>query len=251
MKCSIKYVCNYNHNASTFVTLHNHDCYELVYYVKGSGTTKIGKKDYSYKKGDFVLMRPNTPHDESHTELSEMLYIGFAYEGNHIHLENGLYQDKRNIKIYHLLKQIKEEATDQEAYHETKIFHLINEIVIEFARITGATKTKGNDLSYVKNYIDEHYNQQIDHTMLAELSGYSYHHFRHLFKEKTGLSPQSYIINERVKSAKRLLANTDLSILDISHECGFSNESQFSSIFKRTLGQTPTGYRKSNIEMNY
>ncbi len=66
-----------------------------------------------------------------------------------------------------------------------------------------------------------------------ERSGYSYDHFRHMFKERTGLSPMNYIIDKRIDYAKRLIVSTDMTLSTISQECGFSTSSQFSSMFRR------------------
>lgn len=75
------------------------------------------------------------------------------------------------------------------------------------------------------------------------MAGYSYHHFRHLFKAKTGLAPFEYIIEKRIEAAKNLLSNTNKSITYISENCGFSSCSQFSMLFKKHCGLSPKQFR--------
>ena len=48
----------------------------------------------------------------------------------------------------------------------------------------------------------------------------------------------------RVEEAKRLLNNTDDSLLDIAIGVGFDNQSYFTSVFKKLTGLTPGQYRK-------
>ncbi|NOU49805.1 helix-turn-helix transcriptional regulator [Pseudoalteromonas sp. JBTF-M23] len=59
------------------------------------------------------------------------------------------------------------------------------------------------------------------------------------------------LINEyRVEEAKRLLASTDHSIVDVSFESGFNSRSTFNTAFKNAVGLTPSAYRQANLEIN-
>jgi AraC-like DNA-binding protein len=48
----------------------------------------------------------------------------------------------------------------------------------------------------------------------------------------------------KIEKAKELLAKTNLSILDITVECGFNSQSYFSTVFSGFEGMTPNQYRK-------
>ena len=67
----------------------------------------------------------------------------------------------------------------------------------------------------------------------------------HLFKSKTGLSVKEYIIDLRIKQAKKLLTATDLPVFTVAELCGFSNPNYFPTAFKKHTGMTPTEYSKS------
>lgn len=62
-------------------------------------------------------------------------------------------------------------------------------------------------------------------------------------KALTGLGPSQYIRSFRLAKAKDLLLHTDLPIISIAAECGFSDQNYFSRIFKKEMGITPTEYR--------
>ena len=65
----------------------------------------------------------------------------------------------------------------------------------------------------------------------------------HLFHKKTGVSLMSYISEQRINTAKRLLATTMLPLQQIAERVGFSNSSYFHRQFKKTVGVTPQQYR--------
>ena len=67
----------------------------------------------------------------------------------------------------------------------------------------------------------------------------------HLFKSNTGMSVKEYIIDLRIKQAKKLLTATDLPVFTVAELCGFSNPNYFPTAFKKHTGKTPTDYRQS------
>lgn len=64
------------------------------------------------------------------------------------------------------------------------------------------------------------------------------------FKKETGMSVSRFIQMERVKMAKDLLNQEELSVGEIAVKCGYTNLSNFSAMFKRETGKNPIDYRK-------
>ena len=79
---------------------------------------------------------------------------------------------------------------------------------------------------------------------IADQSNISEVYFRRLFKEKHGVSPMQYININRLKNAKNLLVEDELSISEISLVCGFLDVYSFSRAFKKWVGISPSEYRK-------
>jgi AraC family transcriptional regulator len=96
-------------------------------------------------------------------------------------------------------------------------------------------------MDYIHNYLD----QDLSLIALAELVRISPYHFARLFKQSVGTSPGQYVIKCRINKAKWLLAKGNLSILEITQLVGFQSQSHFSDLFRRTIGVTPSNYRKS------
>ncbi|MFD0715798.1 helix-turn-helix domain-containing protein [Paenibacillus sp. GCM10027626] len=234
------------HKPETEITLHHHNCYELVYYITGSGATTIGNVEYAYEKNTFSLIRPQTGHSEIHHEATELLCIGFKLNNSaSIHLENGVYPDRSSL-LMQLVNKLKHELLSQRLYYQLKVQLLLNEFLVEIERMRSA-RSFLELFEYTENYINENFNQDIDLPSLAKITGYSYDHFRHIFKDKTGESPLSYIINKRIEHAKKLMLSTDLTMSAISQDCGFSNSSQFSSTFRKLTGLTPSDFKRSHF----
>ena len=65
----------------------------------------------------------------------------------------------------------------------------------------------------------------------------------YLFHKQSGQSLTTYIMNERIELAKKLLASTAQTIQSVSDSCGFSSTSYFHKQFKRVTGMTPQQYK--------
>ncbi|MCZ7695125.1 helix-turn-helix transcriptional regulator [Mediterraneibacter gnavus] len=104
--------------------------------------------------------------------------------------------------------------------------------------------TKNNEI--IKRsllYIYEHFNTQITLEEVAEYVHLHPSYFSSLFKKSTGSSFKEYLNMVRIEESKRLLSNTDFSIIDIAIAVGFEYQSYFSKVFKKFTGLTPKQFR--------
>ena len=95
--------------------------------------------------------------------------------------------------------------------------------------------------------IHEHYNDKITISNLAKIARLSRSVFIKKFKEICGLPPLEYITVKRIEAAEQMLANTQLSILEISFKCGFYDSSHFAKKFMKKNGISPYEYRKKSL----
>lgn len=80
---------------------------------------------------------------------------------------------------------------------------------------------------------------------LASECSLSRSHFSRAFKRSTGLAPRDWFLKARIERAKTLLSDEQLSISQISLECGFADQSHFTRVFTRAVGATPFTWRRS------
>ncbi|WP_460156326.1 helix-turn-helix domain-containing protein [Pseudomonas sp. S2_H10] len=95
----------------------------------------------------------------------------------------------------------------------------------------------------VKRLILERLGDSLEVTELAQACALSRSHFSRAFKCSTGRSPQDWIRQQRVTLAKQLIQYTDMSLTQISLECGFCDQAHFCHIFTRSEGINPFAWR--------
>ncbi len=95
-------------------------------------------------------------------------------------------------------------------------------------------------------YIREHYTGAVDFSKLAVKFGFSGSYLARIFRERTGMSPQRYLIDCRIVAAKRLLADTELLVHDVGTRVGYADPFHFCKVFKQNVGVSPSQYRKQN-----
>lgn len=98
-------------------------------------------------------------------------------------------------------------------------------------------------LKLAKNYINDNLEYPIKLNDIASLLGISQFYFSHLFKKSTGVAPYKYVIQQRVAKAKDLIKGSNLSLVDIAYDCGFSSQSQMTQHFRKYIGVTPKIYQ--------
>lgn len=235
--------------AGFYAPRHNHACYELVYYITGSGRSTLGDAHFTYAPNSFVLIPPQLQHDELAQTDSHLLFIGFCHDGAPPLLP-GLYRDFNNGVVYQLLCRMQQELADQHSYHALLLNNLTQQLVLLIARefFGGDVSQDDCNVSYVQRYIEEHFSEHLSSRELAGMSGYSYDWFRHMFKEKTGCSLAQYIIRQKLRHASTLLITTELPVTAIALQCQFSSASQFIALFKRQYGATPREYRIHSLD---
>jgi AraC-like DNA-binding protein len=96
----------------------------------------------------------------------------------------------------------------------------------------------------VKDYINEHYQEEIRLNQLADLAGMTSVSFSRFFKLRTGKNLSEYIIDIRLGFAARLLVDSTMSVAEICYECGFNNLSNFNRIFKKNKECSPKEFRE-------
>jgi AraC-like DNA-binding protein len=94
-------------------------------------------------------------------------------------------------------------------------------------------------------YIQAHLEEKISLVQLAAVAQMSPTYFGHMFKQATGLAPHQYVSLCRIEHAKRLLAETDMPLIEISTQVGCADQSHFTALFRRYVAMTPNAYRST------
>lgn len=106
------------------------------------------------------------------------------------------------------------------------------------------TPNKNNDvIRRAISYISKNYQTNITLNDVAKHVHLNPAYFSTIFKQSCGSSFKEYLNMVRIEESKRLLANTDYSVIDIAVATGFEDQSYFSKVFKKYTGLTPKQYR--------
>ena len=97
----------------------------------------------------------------------------------------------------------------------------------------------------VHRYLTEHYTEKINLANLCFIFGTNKTSLCRGFKSAYGLTILEYIHSLRIKSAKKMLRDKDISVTEISEKLGFDSVHYFSRLFKKHTGTSPVNYAKS------
>lgn len=151
-----------------------------------------------------------------------------------------------------LLQQLRDEAELRTA-SPLFVRGIAQAIAIHLARNyaevleTGKGETSalpGFKLRRVTDWMAEHMAEEFSLPRLASQAGMSESHFNRSFKRATGLPPSQYHIRLRMDAARRLLRETERSVIEIGNDVGYSNPSHFARVFRKETGLSPSDYRK-------
>lgn len=142
---------------------------------------------------------------------------------------------------------------DDEVYK--KLLKSANHSAVDFMKwgvyITDKTMTLVRDaqrdtnvIKQAKQFIAEHYGEDITRNEIAEAVSLTPDYLGKLFRKETGEYVNDYINKVRVKTAKEMLNEPDVNVSEVAMRVGFGSTSYFSTIFKKITDMTPNEYKK-------
>lgn len=94
-------------------------------------------------------------------------------------------------------------------------------------------------------YAGEHFTESITLSEIAREAFLSKFHFCRLFHREIGFSFREYLQGLRVRRAKGLLADPNLSVTEVAYAAGFNDLSNFDKVFRKIVGVPPSAYRRT------
>ncbi len=135
-----------------------------------------------------------------------------------------------------------------ESLTQTLIFHLLqNYSTARFASRDLQGGLSGYKLRQVKEHIVENLEADLSLAEIATVANLSQFHFSRAFRKTTGMTPQQFVMRQRIELAKELLAKNDLPIVEISLRTGFKNQSHFTTLFRKFTKLTPKTWRELKL----
>lgn len=105
---------------------------------------------------------------------------------------------------------------------------------------------KKDIIAEIKEYVKEHYNDQISLAELSERFFINPYYLSQLFKQKTGDTYLNFLAQIRINKSKELLEKTDMKVYEICQMVGYSDTQHFARLFEKLAGCKPSEYRKKS-----
>ena len=245
---------------------HYHDAHQLLYVAEGEIAVSVGTRDYTVGAGEILIL--------SRFEEHSIRVVSEKYRRYSLLLSSDIIRDKagkyllasvlvnRSETFRHvvdtgeeraafesILRDMTGEYTEKrEMYVETLELLLWRLLIMLYRRapalFTSDTSGRASIVQEVQGVFESHYGDSFSLSALSERYHVSQSHLVRSFKRVTGYAPMKYLLVCRFSAAKRYLVSTDMPIREIVERCGFSDESNFSRMFRTRTGMTPSAFRR-------
>jgi len=154
------------------------------------------------------------------------------------------------LAVYHMLSDLPQ---NHDSFYAVQRFF---DILYELSKFTDARELSSSSYAKVevasdsrrvlkvKNYINEHFGDDLRLEQLSGMAGMSPSAFSRFFKQHTGKNLSEYVVDIRLGKAARRLVDTTDSVSEICYRCGFNTLSNFNRLFRKRKGCNPTEFRE-------
>ncbi len=238
--------------------------YHMYYTMNGSILFSDGAKEHKASPGDLLLCKPNQNWSIRSSNRDPIVYvtIGFHFGSSGFPLDclvkEGYLGNYYNQPVEKAIQKLVLHHTKQGLQNRILCQQLLMQIIHNLCRSnshesndTHASQKVISKMIMVKNYLTDHYNENIKIKDLEEISGLSKNYISAQFKQVFHMQPMQYVIWLRIEKAKELALQTDLSFSEIADRVGYSDIHTFSRMFKRktgySLSQFCSSFHRSKI----
>lgn len=242
------------------------DQYVLIYCVDGSGFYVVDGKRYEVKKNQYFVLPAYKPHEYGADKGKgwTIYWVHFRGVAAPVFAEgantpqtinvtmNSRISDRINIFEEILTTLHFGEGIDDLRYASSLLIRFLASMryIGQFrrAKVGQQPFSASTDIDVVEqaiHYMRENIENSISIKEVLHYVGYSQSHFSTLFKNRTGMSPLSYINHLKMEHASYLLKTTDLKVNQICYKVGIEDPLYFSRLFSKVMGMSPTKYKES------
>lgn len=256
---------------------HYHPEYELTYIVQGTGQRFVADSVQPFSEGDLVLLGSHLPHFwrnglEFYQPDSQLSAESVVVQFPHALIDDFLTKVPDFKSIMNLLRksvfgiQFSQETTEKVREKLLQLpqlsegFRFITLLDILMILSQDLSPTLLASTSYritiddaeterMKRILDftlTHFQDEIPLETIAEIAHLTVPAFCRYFKKRTQKTYVEFVTRLKINHARKLLADSELSVAQVGLECGFRNLSNFHQIFKRHTKKSPLQYRKIN-----
>lgn len=233
--------------------------YHLIHFVLyGKGELHINEHIFHLTAGDVFFIPAGKVSYYEASKDDPWCYAWVSFLG--INSQMYLYQlmtSTDNFYIIHGLDTIKykqlifdiislQGGSTSQYFQANGILFQIMAMLFNDVNFQESSWGKNSIVDEIKFYLNINYAEKIKLQDVAKSFGIHPNYLTRIFHEKYGISPKQYLIDLKLKKARRLLTTTELSISVIANSLGFDDQLAFTKIFKKAFTVSPSEYRKQS-----
>ncbi|MBQ9031810.1 MAG: AraC family transcriptional regulator [Parasporobacterium sp.] len=236
--------------------------YVIHLVLEGKGYLHVGEKVYEITANQAFLLRPGveTFYQADNDTPWEYAWVGFhGPQSEKIIARMGFARDRDVVRVGDarvLAGYINNMLDHRDLTYVNYLkrgayLDLLVADIIQFADIPEQTPQFSEE-AYVDLAIENiisNYDRPVRIAKVADRIGINRSYLSIIFKKKTGVSPQQYLIRYRMEKSAELLTETELSIRAVAMAVGYSDPLTFSKAFKQHYGVSPTIFRENRPEL--
>ena len=246
---------------------HWHDCFELLYSLKGRSYQSVNHRSFELKEGDLLIIKPGDLHKTTccENEISNVMVIKFLpkvidafYAGKTDMLYLTAFLNLETSPLIHLTGREREEIEPlfikinqeymkkQSGYEMAIKGYLLVLIAcltrlnqFDFWQIQHRLLDNEPDMVRLIDYITENSSQDIKLRDVAKLLNFNYSYCSRYFKNQIGKNFTDYLKFVRICKAEQMIVTQNMTITQAAVQCGFADVSSFSKAYTAFRGYSP------------
>lgn len=232
---------------------HFHDAYSIGIIEHGIESLSITGKDIQAHANSIVIINPYDVHANSFFDNDSWKYrtmyisteaMRYVQKQSGLPIKSNVYFPKQLINDALLFQQLLNfhiSGSNDSVLLEQLLSRLITQYAISKPEVDHTMNQPV--LTDAVHFIDSNFSERIIVADIAGRWGMDKYKFIRAFRKQTGLTPNAYLLLQRINKAKQLIA-CDMPMTDVALETGFYDQSHFNHYFRKYIGISPLAYRK-------
>lgn len=226
----------------------------LFYLKKGSFDIEINEMKETVSTGDCYILPDYLHFHRNVIDPIEFVYIKFTSNPvcpytMEIPFGKAVFNDHQRFisNITALEELLSKDDSLSAGYREHLLLDILFQIYFEsLPEYSSQEYPACHDalVNAATTYIDQNLTGKILIDQICQSVGTNASTLNFKFRREFNLSIGQYIVEQRIKKARKLLISTSYSISEIAKRCGFEDVYYFSNTFKKVQGVSPSRYRK-------
>ncbi|WP_413737083.1 HTH-type transcriptional activator RhaS [Sodalis sp. RH21] len=245
---------------------HYHDFWEIVLVEKGSGIHVFNDQPYVLGSGTVCFIRADDHHLFENVDDLNLINILYRAPGkfrfltdisrflpsqdspdNQVNWQINHAEMQLAKQYIHTLSELTADSSPEGiAASEGQFLQLLIMLRHGCFQNGGEDGSREQRLQELLRWLQHNFYNDIDWLVLAEQFSLPLRTLHRQLKQRTGMTPQRYLNRLRLLEARKRLLQSDKTITEIAHACGFSDSNHFSTQFRREFSHSPKMLRSGD-----